>query len=164
MNDTAGGKDMAEILRQLKKPFKWIRDKFRQIKWCVQRAKRGFSDPDLWDLGDTTVALIIKMLTEFQKNNTEGYPLCFEVEFFEEFKDEIGCDYEEFRRVPETPPMKAWRELEYKECRKKWHDTIDEMIALFSEAQDENLSWDHRLESCERAFSQFGKWAQYLWL
>ena len=182
MKDTAAGKVVTNAFRQLRRPFYRIRDAFREVKWCVQRARRGFADPDIWDLGDRTVALILKMLTEFQKNNTEGYPLYFQEAFYEKFKTEIGCDYTEYRCVAKTPSMEAWKELEYKECRKKWLDTIDELIHLFSDAQEETCSRKNKypeytaeyrkeeqlLEAYRdeyrlKAFTLFGQWAPYLW-
>ena len=145
--------------------FDRIENKFCKMKWGRQRAKRGFADSDLWNLGDYVIDLVLRMLRKYREDKCIGYPCLLEEDFYKEHDDEIGCSWVEFFACTETTPfIKNWQERCHEECRKKWHDTIDEMIALFSEAQDENLSWDHRLESCERAFSQFGKWAQYVWL
>ena len=62
-----------------KDAFRWYRiDKrislfFRKIKWAYQRAKYGWCDKDLWDLGWTLGNYIASSVNELA-NCTHGYP------------------------------------------------------------------------------------------
>jgi hypothetical protein len=47
---------------------------FKEIKYFIQRAKRGYSDRDLWDLGSYISKLMINAIGDYSKNlNT--YPV-----------------------------------------------------------------------------------------
>lgn len=54
----------------------------RRVKWTVQRARRGWSDRDLWNFGDHAVAVLRDGLAEFLKKGVNGVPgrLCVDAE------------------------------------------------------------------------------------
>ena len=41
---------------------------FRNIKWSIQRARRGYSDRDLWDFDYFLIKILIEGLDDFTKN------------------------------------------------------------------------------------------------
>ena len=41
---------------------------FRNIKWSIQRARRGYSDRDLWDFDCFLIKILIEGLDDFTKN------------------------------------------------------------------------------------------------
>jgi hypothetical protein len=47
---------------------------FRRVKWAYQRATRGWSDSDCWDLGNTFSKRIAQALRRYQKN-LSGHPV-----------------------------------------------------------------------------------------
>lgn len=51
-----------------------LRDLKNNIKWRIQRAKRGFSDRDVWDIDMWFMDVMPKMLTQL-KETTHGAPL-----------------------------------------------------------------------------------------
>ena len=50
-----------------------IRYTFMWLKWCCQRAFRGWADCDLWDMDWYLITIILPMLKELRKNS-HGYP------------------------------------------------------------------------------------------
>lgn len=50
-----------------------IRDFFNNIKWKYQRAKRGYSEYDLWEIDYWFINTFSRMLRDFVKIN-HGYP------------------------------------------------------------------------------------------
>ena len=57
-------------------PSNWwsnIRYFFRTFKWAWQRATRGYSDRDTWNLDTYLVNLLITSLSQF-RTETMGYP------------------------------------------------------------------------------------------
>ena len=57
----------------------------REIKWGFQRAKRGYSDADLWNANDT----IAKIVLAFIEINQGSYPMGYTEKQSEKRKDEI---------------------------------------------------------------------------
>ena len=54
-----------------KYPQNWFRNIiqfFRNIKWSIQRARRGYSDRDLWDFDVFLTNILIEGLDDFTKN------------------------------------------------------------------------------------------------
>lgn len=70
-------------------PCNWLfntRHFFRTIKWAWQRATRGYSDPDTWELGDHFLRILIDSLSQF-KDETNSYPGHIGHMSFEEWQD-----------------------------------------------------------------------------
>ena len=60
----------------LKYPSNWWRNIkwfFRSFKYAYQRVRRGYSDYDLWDIGDYIIGLSAQALEDFSKK-THSYP------------------------------------------------------------------------------------------
>jgi len=53
--------------------IKWF---FKSFKFAAQRAKRGYSDYDLWDIGDYITGMSAQALEEFSKIKN-GYPCSY---------------------------------------------------------------------------------------
>jgi len=43
-------------------------------KHVIQKLRRGYSDEDLWDLGNHLAEIILPRLKDFKRVNTHGYP------------------------------------------------------------------------------------------
>lgn len=66
-------------------------DWWHNIKWFFQKLRRGYSDPEIWNLGDTLAKYIKPRLKEFIKQ-TNAYP--YEYESFEKYMDDLKRLYE----------------------------------------------------------------------
>lgn len=58
------------------KPRCWLKNIsqfFRNLKYAKQRATRGYSDPDIWNLDDY-ISQVIANTAEHLSNNFTGYP------------------------------------------------------------------------------------------
>ena len=53
--------------------IKWF---FKSFKFAAQRVKRGYSDYDLWDIGDYITGMSAQALEEFSKIKS-GYPCSY---------------------------------------------------------------------------------------
>lgn len=61
-------------VRKENKMFSLLKYRFQKnIKWPLQRAKKGYSDVDLWNIKDWFMENISKMLIELSTRNM-GYP------------------------------------------------------------------------------------------
>lgn len=47
----------------------------KNMKYCIQRIKRGYCDADLWDIDHWFLAVIVPMLRQFAKTRTGGCPV-----------------------------------------------------------------------------------------
>jgi len=56
--------------------YKFIRDMYLEIKWFIQRGKRGYADCDVWDFDSYLSDVIVKGLIEL-KENVHGVPCRF---------------------------------------------------------------------------------------
>ncbi|KKK59041.1 hypothetical protein LCGC14_3038370 [marine sediment metagenome] len=79
----------------------------REVKWFIQRGKRGYADSDCWGIDFYLVDIIPKMIKQL-KGNRGGVPSCM----FEDADDDSD---------------KSWEK-----ARKKWYKILDEIIKSFS--------------------------------
>lgn len=164
-------------------PVKNIKLFFRKIKWCRQRIRKGYSDYDVIDIDVWFYKTVPNMLSDFRKWNTIGYPAGLNSEWYEEHKEELGVSFDEFISVNPNSDLKD--DLHRRmgsDCRQKWNSIIDEMIFLFSEANEDTCSKEHdwhtdsfdrtasdeifkyREECRKKAFALFCDWFECLWL
>jgi hypothetical protein len=47
-----------------------IKEQFLKVKWKLQRIKKGYSDPDIWDFREYLTKLLIGGLSELKHNGT----------------------------------------------------------------------------------------------
>ena len=166
----------------IRTPIRNIGTFFRHIKWARQRARRGFSDMDVWDvdvyLNDVIPGMLEKLLRDIDVLG--GIPGSMVGAYYEEHKDEIGCDWEEFL-CESTANAKAWNERMHTECSEKWKSVIKEMIFLFREQNYDTCSMKNTFEDREewrkrnseieqyrnecraKAFAMFAEWYDCLW-
>lgn len=89
----------------LRYPSNWIKNIswfFRSFKYAAQRAKRGYSDYDLWDIGDYITGMSAQALEEFAEK-TDSYP----------------CRYMKFNKKEDTDEgAEVWKN-EIKNCSGK---------------------------------------------
>ena len=138
--------------------FRKIQLFFKRLKWAWQRATKGYSDWDLWDLDCYYNTLFIMSLREFAKR-TQGYPDtvgdydkwceiinhmadCFENS--QEDTEQIDAVLEEMmiQAVPDTPEAQAIRERYREACR------------------EEN---ERRIQANDEAFELMKKYNWHLW-
>lgn len=103
--------------KNIKKQKKTCKKIYRQqMKYARQRAERGFSDEDLWNIDDWFLTLIPEMLEKYKKKR-HGSPSC------------LGKEYtnDEGFLVNDT-------------CHEEWDKILDEMIHLFRECREKTCS------------------------
>lgn len=61
-----------------RRPLRNLRVFFRRFKYAYQRAKYGFCDYDIYDVGDYSYELLIQSLKKYLKDNDQSYPTAFE--------------------------------------------------------------------------------------
>lgn len=93
-----------------------------QRKYARQRARRGFSDQDLWDMNHWFLTLMPKMLSEYKKQK-QGCPCCLDGNATD-VKSYISSD----------------------NCHKEWNEILDRMILLFRETQEDTCSKKNEYE------------------
>ena len=59
-----------------KKPLK-------NLKYCIQRIRRGYCDADLWDIDSWFMSVIVPMLRQFDKTRF-GWPTPIQEQYIEE--------------------------------------------------------------------------------
>lgn len=167
-------------------PLYNIRQLWADVRASAQRINRGYSDYDTMDIDCWFINTIPNMLESFLAiNKTWGsFPASFQLEIFEEHKNEIGCTFDEYRANYEGRFEKLHERLD-SEAREKWRGIIENMIFLFRES-DEDYStkrnpyedapcrdskyWDaerelddYREKCKNQAFELFSKYFWNLW-
>ena len=157
----------------LKHPFRSVSVFFREIKWAFQRIRRGYSDYDAEDPYVWMQSVIPDLLRGFRRELDEipSFPIELMINYYEEHKEEIGCSFNIFLCVGTDPHIKEWQDRMETECSRKWKDTIDEMIFLFSESDEETCQkkaltdtdlYEYRKECRAKAFALLEKWYEQL--
>lgn len=104
------------------------------IKYCVQRIRKGYCDRDLFDIGDWFLSLTPEMLAQFKKQR-HGSPGCLG----ENYTNEQGI------LVNDT-------------CHQEWDEILDRMIFLFREAKESTCQKKNPYEDeHERIFKEFSE-------
>ena len=126
-----------------------IRSLFREIKFAVQRAKRGYCDRDVWQIDTWFPTLMSKMLTQFSET-AHVYPYSIMDVYFRLHKKEY---FDLIRAYGNTPECNEGLSLEdylhYRHHYSKeqvaqfsslWREKLQDMAFFFSEASKKDLS------------------------
>lgn len=136
------------------------------LKYCIQRIRRGYCVADLWSIDDWFLNVIPPMLKQFL-NECMGYPTRFEMEWFEKHKDKTDMIFDEMR-------YGGWddkRECIHKEIENDWKNLLLKIADNFEKARyyfeedglTEENGWEKAEEYKEKALKDFSKWFFYLW-
>jgi len=111
-----------------------VKEKVKHVKWKVQRAKRGFSDCDVWSIDYWFIDVMPKMLSQLMENSNS----CPELD-------------EEGNRI-EYGSAKESEEVYVK----RWKDILSRMIFLLREMDEDTCSmknpYSEELHSYQREF------------
>lgn len=145
--------------------YKNIRWFFKSFKYAHQRIRRGYSDYDLWDIGDYLTGLAAQSLEDFM-HMVQSYPINYEQynlsedsdEGWGRWKDEISaCSarfflslecLEDFNyHIPDMPGAIEFIDSQVKhtgateEQVRAWHDECMKIIENRQEACREAMEW-----------------------
>lgn len=67
--------------------YRILRDSWYNTKWYIQKKVRGYSDPDMWDVGMSILQHAHFLLSKFKESNRMGRPTTFATN--EEWEDAI---------------------------------------------------------------------------
>ena len=140
---------------------------FRNIKYCIQRIRRGYCDADLWSFDYWFLNVVPAILKQFAKESV-GYPTLFEIEWYEKHKDEIEMTFDEMRAA------ELWddkRKIIHKKIEKAWKNLLLNIANDFERAkhyfEEDGLTEENGFEKAEeykdKALKEFSKWFFYLW-
>ncbi len=121
-----------------------IKEIKNNIKWKRQRAKRGFSDYDVYEIDSWFLSIMPKMLDELIKHN-KCYPSSFENEYYKDNNLSPITINDEQRKAMD----------EY--CFSKWQKTLVEMKNAFLEADKSTCSYKNRYKAEEEKIDQYCK-------
>ena len=176
-----------------KRPIRNVKYFFKDCKNSMQRIKRGYSNEDAAEFCGWFRGVIPDILREYRRqlDAFPSFPATLSWEFYKEHEQEITVSYETFVSVTSDSTIQAWRKRMEEECRNKWKNTVDEMIFLFSESdeetcqkqnpydQDQSLRFiqeqdkyweieqqltEYRGECLRKAFELLSKWLEDLWI
>lgn len=112
---------------------------FRTIKWGWQRATKGYSDYDTWDLDVYYSRMMIASLSQFRAE-TKGYPVCMnDIKEWYAILDKIIFL---LKQANEDEPLEEKNELA------EWYEEYMETCDPSSEPSEEN--WNKRKQYCKR--------------
>ena len=114
-------------------------------KWKKQRAERGFSDYDVYDINYWFMLIIPEMLSKLIEHNN-GYPISFQEEYIKENNlDPLNISPEEQEKMGSF-------------CFDKWTNVLLEMKQAFLEGSEETCSYKNKYEEeYNKAFGEFTK-------
>ena len=90
----------------------YAKNPFKNLKYCIQRIKRGYCDADLWDMDRWFLSLIVPMLRQFGDTQV-GWPAWVEQQCAAEAG--AGADDEEVDKL----------------CAQTWKATINQLASDF---------------------------------
>ncbi len=116
-------------------------DERLKLKYKNQRARRGFSDFDVFEIDTWFIRIIPKMQKELKKNVVKiGIsPNIFREEFYELNKDRINCSKGDLLILGHLIDESLENEMD-NYAHNRWIEELDKMIVLFTEANEETCS------------------------
>ena len=70
----------------------YSKNPIKNLKYCIQRIKRGYCDADLWAIDEWFLAVIVPMLRQFNDTRTGGCPRRLQGRFIADIKDKADSD------------------------------------------------------------------------
>ena len=153
---------------------------FKQIKWAYQRATRGYSDWDLWDLDSYYVQLMINSMHDFAEK-TNSHPSGMTHEDWQELVHTIARCFEESQESLEDN-LESWKKMQcirekYNALKEAGNEKKDELEALLKwpeqdpDYQKAYQEWladiartnAHQEEMLNRGFDLLKEWINHLW-
>lgn len=100
------GPDFAKSLRRLiwRERLKWINpaEYYRNIKWFIQRGRKGYSDADIWN-ADTHIANTVLAFLDYSDKYGHSYPMGLTEKKWDEHKGELRWLMNEHLEKYNTP-------------------------------------------------------------
>lgn len=152
-------------------PIKWIKTSLRNIKYAWQRAVRGYSDYDLFDLNGFYEHLFVESLRDFAKT-TKSYPPLINLiktpEDWEDYINEIAQHFYNSIEDNEVYPNE-WRDKYMTEIRFKYtgarmltEDIADDELFNYYWSKEVDIA-KIRKEERTKAFEMLNKVFDHLW-
>ena len=130
---------------------------FRNIKYCIQRGRKGYCDADLWAIDRWFLDVMPPMLREFDKTR-HSFPGSLQNEYIEKSKGSLT--YDDFL-------IKFSNETE-KYCDEKWSDLLNIMADDFEQLRKLYHRYDSKYDNEKEelkneGLEMFCKWFFDLW-
>lgn len=118
-----------------------IKDFFQERRYRRQRAKRGWSVKDTWNI-DYWFLNILPQMLEYLKEHHIGFPVDIQREYVNSHREELNMTYEEYCVWPSDKNSDGYklRERTDEACNRLWNEILDRMIFLLKEANEETCS------------------------
>lgn len=147
------------------------------IKWAKQRVQRGFSDYDAGDVDvwfEYVIPRIIQTLKESMLDTeTRGFTTDEDIKYYEEVLNEFDVTEEDFRCWNTNKVSEDVLDQIQNKLHQHWIDTLDEIIHLFTESNEDECSKKDELKDEElkeycnnkrkEAFELFNTYFHSLW-
>lgn len=149
----------------------WIKWFFRQCKYTIQRARRGYCDADTWNICDEIIPLLKDMLIQFKKEHN-GVPnvyfektgdvnegdkiFCEHIQYLIDLAEELGVD------DYDKPSHALWKK--YWEIRQDVlapSDASEAMYKAWIQKRHEEILLEEA--KTKEFFIKFGALYQFLW-
>ena len=108
--------------------FKWFR---RELRFACQRVRQGYCDMDVWNLYDWFLDVVPDMLQQLREKGV-GYPVTEGTNVSQSISPEVYS-----RIAKDDAPPSDDEKAAFDQGQAKWHYTLDMMIFLFHEADEE---------------------------
>lgn len=129
------------------------------LKYCIQRIRRGYCDGDLWEIDSWFLSLMPAMLRHFDKVRI-GYPNILRNEYIEKQISDKNIDYDDYLCNHSIGIEEV--------CNKEWSMILNKMADNFEKLNDLEFKWrrkynDEREKLKTETFQMFAKWLYCLW-
>lgn len=120
----------------------------KNLKYCIQRIKRGYCDADLWEIDSWFLGVIVPMLRQFAETRTGGCPVGLTNHFVPDINENMDSD-----KI-------------YEIGEQKWNEAIKKLADDFEaiERIDRVLGdMKERTAFKDKCFETFSEWFFDLW-
>lgn len=94
-----------------------ITDQLRKIKYAYQRATRGYSDEDWWDIGGFLSKIVPKMVRKLKEDGI-GHPMTLTEKQWASILEKIAVGFEAYDELLDELPLPS--SGRYKTLEKRW--------------------------------------------
>ena len=121
--------------------IKRIKEYRQNLRYRRQRAKRGWSEKDTWDIDHWFLDVVPQML-EYLKDHHTGFPRDLQKEYVNTHSSELNMTCEEYCSWSADENFEGYklREKTDEVCCRLWNGILDRMIFLLREAGEDTCS------------------------
>lgn len=149
----------------IRRPLSSIQNFFRDLKYCLDRIRKGYCAKDLWEIDTWFLSVMPEMLEDFNRCRN-SYPNLFHEQCVQNHEKELPVPREKFLISGAQDFPKLYEKIQ-DEANEAWGHILKKIAFLMREAWHPGFKmedgWEYRLQCQKKALEMFQTYFNDLW-